>query len=156
MNHRRKNQGFTLLEVVVAVAILGLAVGVAMQIFSGGFKNIHRIKMAHTAMNHAENIMNEILADQSILGPMQLTGTLDENFTYTAEVVYWEPNPEELSLEITENKLDMLGVQVEIHFSGDRSGKTYRVVCLKTVPREAVPGGALGVPDPIQQLFGRR
>lgn len=156
MNLRIKHRGFTLLEVVVAVAILGIAVGAAMQIFSGGLKNIHRIKMAHAAMNHAENVMNEILADQSILGPMQLSGTLDEDFTYTADVIYWEANPEELSLEITETKLDLLGVQVEVHFAGDRSGKSYKVVSLKAVPREPMPGGPGGVPDPIQQLFGRR
>ena len=52
------NRGFTLLEVVVAVAILGIGMGVAMQIFSGGLKNVHRISQAHRAMNHAENIMN--------------------------------------------------------------------------------------------------
>lgn len=158
MNLRSHHKGFTLLEVVVAVALLGVGVGVAMQIFSGGLKNIHRIKMAHAAMHHAENVMNEILADQSIVGPVQLSGTLDEDFSYTADVIYWEPNPEELSLEIVEKKLDLLGVQVEVHFAGDDSGKTYRVVSLKAVPREPLPGGVggSGIPDPIQQLFGRR
>ena len=79
MNHRRKNQGFTLLEVVVAVAILGLAVGAGLADFQWRLQEYPpNSQMAHVAMNHAENIMNEILADQSILGPMQLTGTLDE------------------------------------------------------------------------------
>ena len=72
MNRR----GFTLLEVVVATALLGIGVGVAMQVFSGGLKNIQRIDMAHRAMNHAENVMNEILSDQSITGPTEIsTGT---------------------------------------------------------------------------------
>jgi hypothetical protein len=100
--------------------------------------------------------MSEILADRSIIGPMQLSGELDEDFSYSAEVVYWEPEGEELQLEIAENKLDLLGVVVEIHFKGDRFGKTYRAVSLKSVPREPLPGGSQGVPDPIQQLFGRR
>ena len=54
-------RGFTLLEVIAALAILGIAVGVMMQIFSGGLKNIHRIDMAHRAMHHAENVMNQVL-----------------------------------------------------------------------------------------------
>jgi len=64
----RSTRGFSLLEIVVALAILGMGVAVVMQIFSGGLKNIHRIDMAHQAMNHAENVMNEILSNEAVRG----------------------------------------------------------------------------------------
>ena len=64
----QRSRGFTLLEIVVALAILGMGVAVMMQIFSGGLKNIYRMHMAHHAMGHAENVMNQILSNQAITG----------------------------------------------------------------------------------------
>jgi prepilin-type N-terminal cleavage/methylation domain-containing protein len=148
-------KGFTLLEVVVAVAVLGVSVGLAMQIFSGGLKNIHRIQQAHRAMNHAENVMNEILTDASVIGPMDLSGDLDEDFSYTAQIDYWDPPEEEgLRLEIAQTPIEILSVVVDIHFKDDRYGKKYRAVCLKSFSLQQVPGAMAPVVDPIQQLFG--
>jgi len=146
-------KGFTLLEVIVAVAILGIGLGVAMQIFSGGLKNIHRISQAHAAMSHAENVMNEILSDESIIAPMQISDDLDEEFSYTAVVDYWDAPAEELSLNVVEDPMEMLSVVVDIHFKKDPRGKKYRVICLKSVSLLPETGGA-GLSEPLQQLFG--
>ena len=105
-----------------------------MQIFSGGLKNVHRIDMAHRAMNHSENIMNELLADHEVRQPMQLSGDLDEEFAYTAQVDFWQEAEEGLSLEAVELKVQLLAVQVDVLFKNDSRGKFYRTVCLKTVP----------------------
>ena len=105
-----------------------------MQIFSGGLKNVHRIDMAHRAMNHSENIMNELLADHEVRQPMQLSGDLDEEFAYTAQVDFWQEAEEGLSLEAVELKVLLLAVQVDVLFKNDSRGKFYRTVCLKTVP----------------------
>ena len=105
-----------------------------MQIFSGGLKNVHRIDMAHRAMNHSENIMNELLADHEVRQPMQLSGDLDEEFAYTAQVDFWQESEEGLSLEAVELKVLLLAVQVDVLFKNDSRGKFYRTVCLKTVP----------------------
>jgi prepilin-type N-terminal cleavage/methylation domain-containing protein len=151
-------RGFTLLEVIVAVALLGVGVGTAMHIFSSGLKNVHRIGLANRAMNHAENVMNEILSDESIISPTSLSGDLDPDFNFSAEVEYWEPEDQELSLDLTENKIDLLSIVVDVNFKNDRFGKRYRVVCLKAVSLEPQLGGPPfnAPPDPIQQLFGRR
>lgn len=150
-----RQRGFSLLEIVVAVAILGAGVGAALQIFSGGMNNIRRIDMAHRAMNHAENVMNEILSDQNILGPITLSGQLDDDFSFDVAVDYWEPPNQGLQLELVENRIDLLSIVVDINFKHDRFGKKYRAVCLKAVSLEPQgqgpgPGGF----DPIRQLFG--
>ncbi len=150
-----RNRGFTLLEIIVAVAVLGVSVGVALQIFSGGLNNVRRIELAHGAMNHAENVMNEILSDQDLISPVQLSGDLDEEFRYTATVDYWEPPRDRLELDLVQSRVDLLSVVVDIHFKNDRFGKRYRAVCLKAVSLEPPPGE--GPPlDPIRQLFGGR
>jgi prepilin-type N-terminal cleavage/methylation domain-containing protein len=150
-----RNRGFTLLEIIVAVAVLGVSVGIALQIFSGGLNNVRRIELAHGAMNHAENVMNEILSDQDLISPVQLSGDLDEEFRYTATVDYWEPPRDRLELDLVPSRVDLLSVVVDIHFKNDRFGKRYRAVCLKAVSLEPPPGE--GPPlDPIRQLFGGR
>lgn len=148
-----KKAGFTLLEVVVAVAILGVGVGVSMQIFSGGLKNVHRISLANRAMNHAENVMNEILSDESIIGPGTFSDDLDEDFNYTAQVDYWDPPSDGLQLDVARTRIEILSVVVDVNFKNDRFGKKYRAVCLKaiSVQPETGQGPAL---NPIQQLFG--
>lgn len=149
MNRR----GFSLLEIVVAVAILAAGVGSALQIFSGGMNNIRRIDKAHRAMNHAENVMNEILSDQNIVGPMSVSGNLDDDFSFDVTVDFWEPPEMGMQLEIVQPQMQLLSVVVDINFKQDRFGKKYRAVCLKAVslmPQDGGPGGF----DPIRQLFG--
>ncbi len=150
----KRNNGFTLLEIVVALAILGITVSVVMQIFSEGLKNIRRIDLAHQAMNHAENVMNEILSDQSIVGATNFSGDLDEEFAYTAEVSDWEEHEENLSIDIAQPRVNLLAVRVDVHFKNDVHGKLYRTVCLKTGPIE-VGSGPRTPADAVRQLFGR-
>jgi len=143
-------KGFTLLEVVVAVAILGVGVSMTMQIFSGGLKNIHKISMAQTAMSHAENVMNEVLSDQAIIGPVELSGELDEDFSFLVQVVPWIPPDDGLPLPgPPERRTEILGVVVDIFFKGDARGKTYRAVCLKTVSPMIGPMGSGGMANPL-------
>lgn len=147
---KRGGAGFTLLEVAVALAILVVGVTVVMQIFSGGFKNIHRIDLAHRAMSHGENVMNQILTDEEITGPTAMSGNLDDDFSYTAEVTDWEAPEEHLSLDVSAPPVRLLSVAVAIHFKNDRYGKQYLLRCLKAVS-EVDQNGT--VQDPIQQLF---
>lgn len=147
---KRRPAGFTLLEVAVALALLVIGVTVVMQIFSGGFKNLHRIDLAHRAMGHGENVMNQILTDEEINGPTTLSGDLDDEFNYTAEVTDWEEPTEHLELDVSAPNVRLLKVAVEIHFKNDRFGKLYQLRCLKAVS-EVDPN--TGVQDPIQRLF---
>ncbi len=149
-----RKRGFTLLEVVVALAIMGIGVATALSIFSGGLKNLRRIDLAHRAMSHAENVMNEILTDESIREPRNFSGDLDEDFSYTASVTLWEEPKERLALDITEPPAYILGVDVEIHFKNDPNGKLYRAVCLKTISKQSPDQYTTAPNEAIRRLFG--
>ncbi len=151
-----KDRGFTLLEIIVAVSVLGVAVAVAMQIFAGGLKNIRRIDLAHQAMEHAENVMSQILSDEDLREPAELAGELDDEFSYSAVVDYWDPlGEEDLLLEVAKPRVTLMKVHVKIHFRKNRHGKRYEANCLKLVPNEMAGGVQGGASDPLQQLLGR-
>ena len=138
----------------MAVAVLSIGVGTALQIFSGGFKNLRRIELAHQAMHHAENVMNQILSDEAIREPVRFAEVLDEEFQYEAEVDYWEEPEERLSIDVVEMNVYLLSVLVDVQFRNDPHGKMYRTTSLKMVTQEpfhSAPGGATGA---IRQLFG--
>ncbi len=151
MNRRSGSSGFTLIEVVVALAILGVCVAIVMQIFSSGLKNLRRIELAHRAMAHAENVMNELLADQEIIGAGAMSGELDDEFRYTAEVAEWEAPQEPLSLELAAPASRLLQMTVRIHFINDRFGKSYRLSTLKTVAIPDLPQSLADPGNPLQQ-----
>ena len=151
MKRGNGSSGFTLIEVVVALAILGVSVAIVMQIFSGGLKNLRRIELAHRAMSHAENVMNEMLADREVIGAGAMSGELDDEFRYTAEVTEWEIPQEHLSLELAVPTSRLLQVTVQIHFVNDRFGKSYRLSTLKTVSTPALPQSLADPGNPLQQ-----
>ena len=151
-----QNRGFTLLEVVVALAVLSVSLALVLQIFSGGLKNIRRIELAHRAMSHGENVMSEILSDREIQGPTTLSGDLDEEFSYSAEVTDWEEPSETLTLDVATVNLRLLDVQVRINFKNDRFGKFYRLQSLKAVSMQPAEPGNTPVADRIRELLGGR
>ncbi len=148
-------KGFTLLEIVVALAILGIGLATTMQIFSGGLKNIYRVDLAHRAMNHAENVMNRILSDELLIDSTRLSGSLDEDFSYTAVVDYWKDPQDKISLNSVIPNIFLLSVSVDIYFKNDPRGKLYRTVCLKTVSEPTLPNRPLGTNPALRQLLGR-
>jgi general secretion pathway protein I len=81
----KRNPGFTLIEVVVAMAILGVALVVIIELFSGGLR-AGRISEEYTqAVNYAHQKMEEmIFADTIEEGSKE--GEFDKDFRWKIEV----------------------------------------------------------------------
>lgn len=75
------------MEIVVALAILGLSVAVTMELISGAFTNISRINQYFIASNHAENLMNELLVSPEVTGPSESNGVFEDGYRWHATVV---------------------------------------------------------------------
>ena len=134
------------------MALLSIGVTSILQIFSGGFKNIHRIDMAHRAMAHGENVMNELLADGDLTEATSASEDLDEDFRYVATLQDWEPPVDKLMVDVIEDQIRLLEIQVRIYFKNDRFGKYYELTTLKAISNLEEGTGA---GDALRQLFNR-
>ncbi|MHB1454470.1 MAG: prepilin-type N-terminal cleavage/methylation domain-containing protein [Saccharofermentanales bacterium] len=56
----KKNQGMTLLEIIIAIAILGLLAGVFLSSFSTGYINIFNMGIKTKAMYRAQTILDQV------------------------------------------------------------------------------------------------
>ena len=79
--HGLKRQGFTLIEVVVAIAILGIALTVIIELFAGGLR-LARVSKEYTkAVNYANTKMEEV-ASQQTLEEGITEGEFDETYRW--------------------------------------------------------------------------
>ncbi|MGI8784787.1 MAG: type IV pilus modification PilV family protein [Acidobacteriota bacterium] len=127
--------GFTLLEVIVAVSILAISSALCLRLFSGSMNNIRRIDSSAEAMSHAENVMNEILADDRVDKPTTLAGDLDENYRWEAVIQDYSVMEDSLFAQEKARRLPvkLLSIRVDLHFKKSSQGRLYRLVSLKTV-----------------------
>jgi len=78
---RRFENGFTLLEVIVALAILGIGLTVVIELFSGGLR-LGRVSEEYTrAMNYASLKMEEITTQKTV-EEGENEGEFDENYRW--------------------------------------------------------------------------
>ena len=92
MLSRRHNQGYTLIEVLVAFMIMALALTVLLRIFSGGLRNIS------VSSDYAQAVLiaESRLAAAGIDGPLfpgETTGFDGEQFEWTRRVTEYLPSP---------------------------------------------------------------
>lgn len=113
------NKGFTLLEILVAIAILAISLTVILQLFSGGLRSV-RVSDRHTqGVFHAREKMEEILIENR-LEEGNREGEFDDDYTWSARIVRMVPPKEE------EKKLpfDVYEITVKVIWH-ERKGETY-------------------------------
>jgi general secretion pathway protein I len=127
-------RGFTLLEIVVALAILGLSLTVTMQLISGAFTNISRINQYFLASNHAVNVMNEMLVSPDLKGPMQTSGTFEDGYQWTAIALerVLPPDPVPAAQPYISPVL-LLELQVDIRWQQNMRAHNYTLKSMRVV-----------------------
>lgn len=128
MPAKNRSRGFTLIEVLVALAVLALALGVLFQIFSTGLNN-SRVAEAYAKATLLAQSKLASLGIEEPLGEGQNTGRFDEQFGWRVDVhshereerpvgqvaplepyevvvtVYWGETDEERSVSLTTLRL---------------------------------------------------
>jgi prepilin-type N-terminal cleavage/methylation domain-containing protein len=122
MNHSHKQEGFTLLEVLVALAVLGTAIAVVMQLFAANLRTLYASKDYIAATAAGERKLKDMLAMREFQDKTW-SETDADGFRFDVEL-------SETMKEKTENKpIKLIQINLTVRWS---RGMHERVINLKT------------------------
>ena len=117
----RKGEGFTLIEVIVAMAILGISLALVMQLFSAGLKSAKASCEYTIAIVHAKDKMEEL--SETLVND---SGTFEDGFKWETEIQDYK------EIEESDYKLKKLIVRI-LWPDALKQQKSIQTVSLKTV-----------------------
>ena len=116
--------GFTLIEVVVAIAILAISLAMIMQLFSGGLK-ASRASCDYTrAIVHAKDKMEEMSIE-----PLQDNGKFEDGFEWESEIQPYK--------ELEDSNLKLLKIKVKVSWlDAPQKQRAIELISLKKISDE--------------------
>jgi len=132
---RRFEKGFTLIEVVIALAILGIGLTVIIELFSGGLR-LARISEEYTrGANYARIKMGEIASQQGIKEGDE-EGKFDETYRWEVGVKKIDILPIEKTIEF-KPPVEFYQIKVTILWKSGSKERSMSAESYKTVKPEA-------------------
>jgi type II secretion system protein I len=123
------HRGFTLLEILVAIAILSIAVTVVLQLFSSGLRAISASEDYVSASVKAEAKMREILADDKI-SEKSFSETTDDGYRIDVSI-------NDVLKDRTENlQVRLLEIDLIIHWTRGTKDRSLTLKTQKMVEKE--------------------
>jgi len=122
-----KQQGFSLLEILIAFSILALSLGILLKIFSGG------VNMAVVAEGYsaAVQIAESLMAAEGVEKPLQAgqeSGLENDKYRWLVEVSPFQFNPENVGLETMTAAL--FKIKVTVRWGDDNADGDGRQIAL--------------------------
>ena len=119
-----RKDGFTLIEVIIAIAILGISLVMVMQLFAGGLRAARTSCDYSRAVIHAKDKMEDITDN-----PVQDSGVFDDGFKWETEVESYK--------EVKDDPFKLLKIKVRVMWPDVmKNSKTVELVGLKAVESE--------------------
>ena len=113
-----KQQGFSLLEILIAFSILALSLGILLKIFSAGVDTAEVAEDYTAAIQIAESLMAKT-GVETPLQPDQSSGLENEKYHWLVEVIPFEFNPD--NVEPTAITAVLFKVKVSVSWGDDTS-----------------------------------
>jgi prepilin-type N-terminal cleavage/methylation domain-containing protein len=128
----RRDCGFTLLEVLVALSILAIGAAIALSLISGALGNIRKVQMRTRTIQHAETVMELSLLDEGIRQPTVLRGDFEDGTRWSLVVdAVVMPRPQALPQGI-DLQQKILSYTVEV-FAPDSQAADLRLQTVKVI-----------------------
>jgi len=134
--------GFTLLEVLITLAILSVGVTLTLSLISGALANIRKVQVRARTIQHAETVMELTLLDDSINRPTTLNGDFADGTRWTIRVSDYDiPKVQQMlqPQQPVEMPVKLLAYSLEIMSPG-ATGPDLRLETLKLVETQRGPG----------------
>lgn len=120
---RRREGGFTLLEVLVAFTIFALSFAAILQIFAGGLHNAETADRALVALGHAESLLARAGIEQP-LAPGQRSGRFEDGMTWREEVSLYR----DAAMTAGEQPAGLTPYAVTVSITWQDGGRTREVI----------------------------
>jgi len=95
VNRTPKEEGFTLLEVLVALAILAMGAALVLSLVSGSLRNIRKVQLRNRAIQHAETVLELSLLDEKIKHATVLRGDFEDGTRWSVQIQEYMPPPDQ-------------------------------------------------------------
>ena len=125
------NDGFTLIEILVAISILAISLVVILQLFSGGLKSSRLSDEYTRGIFHAREKMGEVLLSKEVSAG-ETEGEFSDSFRWKCQIELIE------SVEEDEEKLpfNMFNIKVDIIWDAGGKEKRFQVSTIKIVEKK--------------------
>ncbi len=137
MIRRRRQNGFSLLEVLVAFAILSVSLGVLLQVFATGLRNVSLSDDYSQATLYAQSILAAI-GRETPLSEGVRSGSVNDRLSWRSTVsAYAEGLPDSEKTRVRAYR-----VSVEVYWSGRVQNRSVTLNTLRLAPVDP-PEGSL-------------
>ncbi|MBL7204768.1 MAG: prepilin-type N-terminal cleavage/methylation domain-containing protein [Desulfobacteraceae bacterium] len=125
------NDGFTLIEILVAISILAISLAVILQLFSGGLKSSRLSDEYTRGIFHAREKMGEVLLSKEVSAG-ETEGEFSDSFRWKCQIELIE------GVEEDEEKLpfNMFNIRVDIVWDVGDKEKRFQVSTIKIVEKK--------------------
>jgi general secretion pathway protein I len=136
------NAGFTLLEVMVALAVLAVGIAAVLELFGGGLRLTTKSSRRTQAVVYAQNVMDHLLA-QSTLEDGDDGGQFPGGFSWRAQVYEIRPDDDASALQQkSQNQPEFFRlkqINVEVYWSEGVGEQSYALRSLRTITDQPQP-----------------
>jgi general secretion pathway protein I len=129
MTVKIRNQGFTLIEVVVALAIMGIGLTVIIELFSGGLRLARVSEEYSKAVNYGRSKMEEVMIQPALVEGIE-EGEFDDTYR-------WEVGIEKVEvLPVQENRdfeppVDLFQIKIRVLWNSGSKTRSMTVESYK-------------------------
>ena len=75
VDHLKSQKGFTLIEMIAAITLFSMVIGIISMVTMFGFRSYHKITIENSLRDEADLIMSSIINELYVFGPQQVENT---------------------------------------------------------------------------------
>ena len=135
----KRQRGFTLIEILVSLAILGVGLTVILELFSGGLRSAKISEEYTRAMWYGKDKMEEMLATRD-LSEGVTEGNFDDRFSWTSKVKKANPSLGQDEMAEVNLPIDLYQIIVKVTWSSGKGQKSLEIESLRAFKSEEETG----------------